>query len=224
MCVCVCKLKYEPEFLYRFGCQCWKWSGFDLRQIAKDLIRASSARCPARAALNPPSSGSSPELPWRSTALNANSIHRFVARGLRISKQEERGSISAAFIYIYIYIFEVPCGRGLEYSNSKMSGSRFTRACPFLSLFGVRLRKPPEQLWQIYIYIYTHTYMGVAQNETGGANRRFWSMSPLTRVPFWVPAFLSHSHLQSKPPTPENCHPAPGKEALALPAVCLPAP
>ena len=34
---------------------------------------------------------------------------------------------------------------------------------------------------------------GVAQNETGGANRRFWSMFPLTRVPFWY-RFLSHSH------------------------------
>ena len=32
----------------------------------------------------------------------------------------------------------------------------------------------------------------MAQNETGGANRRFWSMFPLTRVPFWY-RFLSLS-------------------------------
>ena len=58
-------------------------------------------------------------------------------------------------------------------------------------------------------------YLGVAQNETGGANRRFWSMFPLTRAthfgmektqkkakqsknisaPFWNSGFLSHSHL-----------------------------
>ena len=27
--------------------------------------------------------------------------------------------------------------------------------------------------------------MGVAHNQTGETNRRFWSMFPLTRVPFW---------------------------------------
>ena len=33
-----------------------------------------------------------------------------------------------------------------------------------------------------------------AQNETIGANRRFWSMCPLTRVPFRNSVFLSHGH------------------------------
>ena len=28
-------------------------------------------------------------------------------------------------------------------------------------------------------------FLGVAQNLVGGANRRFWSMFPLTRVLFW---------------------------------------
>ena len=32
----------------------------------------------------------------------------------------------------------------------------------------------------------------MAQNQTGGANRRFWSMFPLTRVDFGT-GFLSHS-------------------------------
>ena len=37
-------------------------------------------------------------------------------------------------------------------------------------------------------------YSGVAQNQAGGANRRFWSMFPLARVPFGTGfASLSHS-------------------------------
>ena len=35
--------------------------------------------------------------------------------------------------------------------------------------------------------------MGVAQNETGGENRRFWSMFPLTRATHFGTGFLSHS-------------------------------
>ena len=37
--------------------------------------------------------------------------------------------------------------------------------------------------------------MGVAQNQTGGANRRFWSMFPLTRASHFGTGFLSHSHM-----------------------------
>ena len=36
---------------------------------------------------------------------------------------------------------------------------------------------------------------GCGSKLTGGANRRFWSMFPLARVPFWNSGFLSHSHL-----------------------------
>ena len=31
--------------------------------------------------------------------------------------------------------------------------------------------------------------MGVAQNQTGGANRRSWSMLPLSKIPFWCRIF-----------------------------------
>ena len=37
-------------------------------------------------------------------------------------------------------------------------------------------------------------YMAVAQNETGGANRGFWSMFPLTRVPCWYRFFKPQPH------------------------------
>ena len=38
--------------------------------------------------------------------------------------------------------------------------------------------------------------MGVAQNETiGGANRRFWSMFPLTKVPFRYRFFEPQPHV-----------------------------
>ena len=39
--------------------------------------------------------------------------------------------------------------------------------------------------------------MGVAQNETGGANRRFWSMFPLTRATHFGTGFLSHSQMKT---------------------------
>ena len=41
-----------------------------------------------------------------------------------------------------------------------------------------------------YTYIYIYVYMGVAQNSTGGATRRFWSMFRLTRATHFGYVFL----------------------------------
>ena len=45
--------------------------------------------------------------------------------------------------------------------------------------------------------IHKWLWHAVAQNETGGANRGFWSMFPLTKVPFWYWFFEPQPNLSA---------------------------
>ena len=106
-------------------------------------------------------------------------------RGRRALKNTPRGS-QLFFSFLIIIIFSglgpLDPRRGNSWYHFRVAGAVVLR---------MRLGRgvSAEPRWPRATKAGSHAEVAVGQNSPGGANRRFWSMFPLTRVPFWYRLF-----------------------------------